>query len=203
MDRIIRASESTPTVTDRACPVCSVILDTPKALQNHIALHLERFSLFSLPRSTGSNGDELSGSKSDVAQGVVAGSRDDDFDGDLEIESHGPNDADLDMNPDEVSDHSIEVTAILGGVVSTRGADDQRQKSTRTYPLGQKSQHSSNQPRHSPQAILHQRTSGELPEGQLRPSRTTTPPYMPWYSPRTTSYLPLSQTTRSSGSGIW
>ncbi|KAL7915417.1 hypothetical protein GGI35DRAFT_436809 [Trichoderma velutinum] len=37
----------------RSCPVCSADLETNQKLQSHIALHLERFAMFSLPRSTG------------------------------------------------------------------------------------------------------------------------------------------------------
>lgn len=87
---IIRASESIMTATDRPCPVCSIVLDTPRALQSHIALHLERFSLFSLPRSVACGDDEeddVANADSDKANGTIEDSRDEDFEGDLDIKS--------------------------------------------------------------------------------------------------------------------
>ncbi|KAF6234027.1 hypothetical protein HO173_007857 [Letharia columbiana] len=89
-NRIIRASESIMTATDRPCPVCSIVFDTPRALQNHIALHLERFSLFSLPRSVacgGDDDDDVADADSDKANGTIEDSRDEDFEGDLDIKS--------------------------------------------------------------------------------------------------------------------
>ncbi|RFU72523.1 hypothetical protein TARUN_9733 [Trichoderma arundinaceum] len=35
----------------RSCPICSIVLGSVQKLQSHIALHLERFAIFSLPRS--------------------------------------------------------------------------------------------------------------------------------------------------------
>ncbi|KAM0264246.1 hypothetical protein ACHAQJ_000734 [Trichoderma viride] len=35
----------------RSCPVCSIVLGSIQKLQSHIALHLERFAVFSLPQS--------------------------------------------------------------------------------------------------------------------------------------------------------
>lgn len=90
-NRIIRASESIMTATDRPCPVCSIVLDTPRAMQSHIALHLERFSLFSLPRSVACGGDDDDddgvSAGSDKANGTIEDSRDEDFEGDLDIKS--------------------------------------------------------------------------------------------------------------------
>ncbi|RDW56888.1 hypothetical protein BP5796_12955 [Coleophoma crateriformis] len=73
-----RAGESTLTSPDRTCPTCSLSIESVAALQSHIALHLERFSLFSLPRSVdeADNGDEEDSNRPDVA---FEGSRDDDF----------------------------------------------------------------------------------------------------------------------------
>ncbi|KAK1237014.1 hypothetical protein MKX07_000436 [Trichoderma sp. CBMAI-0711] len=45
-------AKSTPVNIQRSCPVCSIVLQTTQKLQSHIALHLERFALFTLPRST-------------------------------------------------------------------------------------------------------------------------------------------------------
>ncbi|KAK6336230.1 hypothetical protein TWF696_001793 [Orbilia brochopaga] len=50
---IVQAGESSLDVPDRSCPVCLVTVETTSAMQKHIALHLERFSLFSLPRNGG------------------------------------------------------------------------------------------------------------------------------------------------------
>ncbi|KAK6499341.1 hypothetical protein TWF506_003969 [Arthrobotrys conoides] len=50
MNLIIQSNESTLTVPDRPCPICLVWIDGFEALQKHIALHLERFAIFSLPR---------------------------------------------------------------------------------------------------------------------------------------------------------
>jgi len=47
------ASESSSNVTTRCCPICLAAYATTRELNIHIARHLERFSLFSLPRSAG------------------------------------------------------------------------------------------------------------------------------------------------------
>ncbi|TFA98892.1 hypothetical protein CCMA1212_009358 [Trichoderma ghanense] len=44
-------AKSTTTNIQRSCPVCSIVLQTTHKLQSHIALHLERFAMFTLPRS--------------------------------------------------------------------------------------------------------------------------------------------------------
>lgn len=45
--------------THQSCPVCSIDLGSMQKLQSHIALHLERFAMFSLPRSIdGAEGSE-------------------------------------------------------------------------------------------------------------------------------------------------
>lgn len=78
------------TAIDRPCPICSIVLDSPRVLQSHIALHLERFSLFSLPRSIASgtdDDDDVANVDSDKADGTMEDSRDDDFEGDLDIKS--------------------------------------------------------------------------------------------------------------------
>lgn len=46
----------------RSCPVCSVALGSMQKLQSHIALHLERFAMFSLPRHTEGSEDRETGS---------------------------------------------------------------------------------------------------------------------------------------------
>ncbi|KAI4157032.1 MAG: hypothetical protein LQ342_008546 [Letrouitia transgressa] len=88
LNRIIRASESIMTATDRPCPVCSIVLDTLRALQDHIALHLERFSLFSLPRSVAcgsDDDDDVANTDSDMANGTIEDSRDEDFSGNWDM----------------------------------------------------------------------------------------------------------------------
>jgi hypothetical protein len=46
----------------RSCPVCSVVLGSVQKLQSHIALHLERFAMFSLPRLTNISEESETGS---------------------------------------------------------------------------------------------------------------------------------------------
>lgn len=78
--RIIQASESASDIVDRACPVCTKALDTMREMEGHIALHLERFARFSLPRSV-MNDDDVSNADSDKANKVdEEDSRNDDFD---------------------------------------------------------------------------------------------------------------------------
>lgn len=88
---IIRTSESIMSTTDRSCPICSIGLETPRALQSHIALHLERFSLFSLPRSIAcgddANDDDTADAASHEANGTLEDSRDEDFEGDSDFKS--------------------------------------------------------------------------------------------------------------------
>ncbi|KAM3066646.1 hypothetical protein ACMFMG_002358 [Clarireedia jacksonii] len=48
---MIASSESTLTLTDRCCPFCSREPETMTEMHDHLALHLERIALFSLPRS--------------------------------------------------------------------------------------------------------------------------------------------------------
>ncbi|OTA05216.1 hypothetical protein A9Z42_0058410 [Trichoderma parareesei] len=45
-------AKSTMTNIQRSCPVCSIVLQNTHESQSHIALHLERFAMFTLPRST-------------------------------------------------------------------------------------------------------------------------------------------------------
>ena len=48
----LRSCESVAPTPDRACPVCFFSPADARTLQSHLAHHLERFSLFALPRST-------------------------------------------------------------------------------------------------------------------------------------------------------
>ncbi|KAH6867306.1 hypothetical protein B0T10DRAFT_419988, partial [Thelonectria olida] len=83
--RIIRGSESVFDSTDRPCPVCSIVLETPRAMHSHMALHLERFSLFSLPRAVALDDDDVSDAGSEVANGTIEDSRNEDFRRDWDI----------------------------------------------------------------------------------------------------------------------
>ena len=59
-------------------------------MQSHIALHLERFSLFSLPRFVAcgdSDEDDAANADSDKAIGTIEDSRDEDFERDLDIDT--------------------------------------------------------------------------------------------------------------------
>jgi len=78
-NQLTNAGESTFTNPNRCCPVCLLIIETIDILHSHIALHLERFAIFSLPRSIDeTNEDEDHGSAN--ADLDADGSRDDDFD---------------------------------------------------------------------------------------------------------------------------
>lgn len=55
---------STATNIYRSCPICSIVLGTTQKLQSHIALHLERFAMFSLPRRTDDDNEGSSGGRS-------------------------------------------------------------------------------------------------------------------------------------------
>ncbi|KAH8780003.1 hypothetical protein F5883DRAFT_484894, partial [Diaporthe sp. PMI_573] len=87
LTRIIQASESVSDVAERTCPVCMVELKTGRKIETHIALHLERFAGFALPRSV-NNEDDGSNADSGKANRVdKEGSRDDDFEGGFELHS--------------------------------------------------------------------------------------------------------------------
>ena len=74
---INHASDSTLGAPDRICPVCSFSARTARSLQNHIALHLERFALFSLPRSRAEGSLDSSEAASDRVAAVDHESRED------------------------------------------------------------------------------------------------------------------------------
>ncbi|KAF3130557.1 hypothetical protein TWF594_010313 [Orbilia oligospora] len=59
---IIQSNESTLTTPDRPCPICLAWIEDMGALQKHIALHLERFAIFSLPRDVQFTNDNETGS---------------------------------------------------------------------------------------------------------------------------------------------
>ncbi|KAK6517407.1 hypothetical protein TWF281_004064 [Arthrobotrys megalospora] len=75
---IIQSNESTLTVPDRPCPICLVSIESMEGLQKHIALHLERFAIFSLPRDI-YDGNDIDSNDPNVNREE---SRDEDFDGD-------------------------------------------------------------------------------------------------------------------------
>ncbi|CEJ62662.1 hypothetical protein PMG11_11156 [Penicillium brasilianum] len=85
MTSISHASISTLTSPDRCCPICSLTMSTATALQDHIALHLERLSLFSLPRHVGEDDSDVNDAGSDEANFAFDGSRDEDFEEDLDL----------------------------------------------------------------------------------------------------------------------
>ncbi|KAJ9148961.1 hypothetical protein NKR23_g4736 [Pleurostoma richardsiae] len=94
-DGLIHASESVLAANERLCPICAASADTAKELHHHIALHLERFALFSLPRSAGADDDDAEelgsegvnladdGSREtdEELEGIAAHEEDDDHDG--------------------------------------------------------------------------------------------------------------------------
>ncbi|KAH7176146.1 hypothetical protein EDB81DRAFT_897215 [Dactylonectria macrodidyma] len=82
---ISHASVSTLTSPGRCSPICPLSLSTARALESHIALHLERFSLFSLPRSVGEDDNDANEADSNKANVALDGSRDEAFDEDMEF----------------------------------------------------------------------------------------------------------------------
>lgn len=54
--------------SDRNCPICDASIELKSHLQNHIAAHLERIAIFSLPRSTGFDEDEAQAQDQDQDQ---------------------------------------------------------------------------------------------------------------------------------------
>lgn len=74
MADLLRLGESVPDTADRPCPICLVHISTGKELQNHVASHLIRIALFSLPRSTEADDDADSATS---WSGHVAGHRTD------------------------------------------------------------------------------------------------------------------------------
>ncbi|KAJ4510584.1 general transcription repressor [Exophiala dermatitidis] len=71
----LRSCESFSASADRPCPICLFSAADARSLHSHIALHLERLSLFSLPRGAGD--DEKDDVGSDVAVDAVQHSRGD------------------------------------------------------------------------------------------------------------------------------
>ncbi|KAI9645500.1 hypothetical protein NHQ30_006240 [Ciborinia camelliae] len=78
---MISAGESALDSPDRCCPICLLSIETTGALQNHIALHLERFAIFSIPRSVDGK-DDINEGDSEKANRAAEGSREHDFDQD-------------------------------------------------------------------------------------------------------------------------
>ncbi|KIX00631.1 uncharacterized protein Z518_09696 [Rhinocladiella mackenziei CBS 650.93] len=74
----LRASESFSSAADRPCPICFFSPTDTKSLQSHLASHLERLALFSLPRSTDDDEADNGEAESAVAVGEVQYSRDGD-----------------------------------------------------------------------------------------------------------------------------
>ncbi|TVY87978.1 Annexin A1 isoform p37 [Lachnellula willkommii] len=83
---LIHAAETTLPSSDRCCPICSLQLETARSLHSHIGLHLERFSLFSLPRSIDQANEDSNDGVSDKANTAFEGSRNEDFDSDVDVE---------------------------------------------------------------------------------------------------------------------
>ncbi|EHK20107.1 uncharacterized protein TRIVIDRAFT_48046 [Trichoderma virens Gv29-8] len=77
-------AKSTITNNQRSCPVCSIVLGSMQKLQSHIALHLERFAMFAIPRCTDNGDREDSGGRS--ASAHVDSNKS--LDGDLDAESN-------------------------------------------------------------------------------------------------------------------
>ena len=106
LNLIDNASQSIVRFPDRDCPICSASLTTSNAMQGHIALHLERFSLFSIPRNVGVNDVEADEVASNEANLAANESRKDDFEDDATFSdethrlSHTHNE--MEMNDDRI-----------------------------------------------------------------------------------------------------
>ena len=210
-NRIIRASESIMTAIDRPCPICSLVLDTPRALQSHIALHLERFSLFSLPRSIACGDDDdddndVNNADSKMANGTLEDSRDEDFEGDYDIKSEKPGD-ELEEGEETSEGPESQIQVDEGPI------DAPRRKVSED--LGRVSGIKIELTQEAVQAIdnkvdVAEKTNSAESEDTLVVIGTTikvfedhNTPSTPWRSLQTTKYLPLYLITRSSGFGIW
>jgi tetratricopeptide (TPR) repeat protein len=64
--------------------MCNISLETQTGMQIHIARHLERIALFSIPRYVDMDEQNASGQGSDLAEVDADGSRNDDFEGQLD-----------------------------------------------------------------------------------------------------------------------
>jgi hypothetical protein len=73
---LMRAGETGLAVADRCCPVCSFSAETASELHKHIALHLERIALFSLPHVGGDDDDDRNEAGSQSVNLPDDGSRD-------------------------------------------------------------------------------------------------------------------------------
>lgn len=71
MGRVIQASESVSDVADRACPICMATPNNARAMEGHLALHLEKLARFSFPRSVNDVSEGESDADSDKAYGIV------------------------------------------------------------------------------------------------------------------------------------
>lgn len=80
-------SDPVSMLPDRDCPICSSSLSTLRALRNHIALHLENLSVFSLPRNVTEDQDVHEEVGSNQANITADDSRAEDFDADMETAS--------------------------------------------------------------------------------------------------------------------
>ncbi|RYP59450.1 hypothetical protein DL770_010187 [Monosporascus sp. CRB-9-2] len=110
---VSHAGESTLVEADRCCPVCSLAMETAQRIQGHIALHLERFALFSIPRSVGDDEDSAHAVGSADADLDSEGSRAEDLDMNLIFADEAdygvpPDDVPLDEGDETESDGELE-----------------------------------------------------------------------------------------------
>ncbi|KAK6510122.1 hypothetical protein TWF481_004835 [Arthrobotrys musiformis] len=136
MSLIIQSNESTLSIPDRKCPVCLTWIENMEALQKHIALHLERFAIFSLPRGISRN-DQEAGSKG--ANVNWEGSRDEDFDEDSPLSAFTETSlAFADSEPDEIDDRKrnyplrgvIKELEIITSLLTDLDVEDARRRET-------------------------------------------------------------------------
>ena len=74
LSSIIRVGETSAIDLRQACPICFVAVTMEGGLQNHIANHLERLAVFSLPKDVDSTEDESDGASSAASRGRSVGS---------------------------------------------------------------------------------------------------------------------------------
>ena len=124
---IEHASDSISISVDKDCPICLSSTSSLRALQNHIALHLERLSLFSLPRDVSEDQEEPGEADSDQAHIAADDSRDEDFSTDGAIaqisdSERSASERDSQQNSDEARP-DIETSMLSSNGGSTRASE--------------------------------------------------------------------------------
>lgn len=107
---IDHTSDSTSMSPTGGCPICSSSFSTRRALNSHIARHLEIFSLFSLPRSINNDQDELDEVDSNRAMIDADDFGAEDFDADPDIAQYSNSEGsapDIPTEPKEIGAQTL------------------------------------------------------------------------------------------------